>query len=122
MPIHEALRVVAETHLIALLVPNWLMHLPISRYWQVPLTHPVLLTRILRFKTTRIARARLSQYMREQVAERKAKVAAGGDLSPDAFTTLVKANQDESSKYQLDDQDRVCLNSSHLLLIHYKYC
>jgi hypothetical protein len=47
--------------------------------------------------------------MREQVAERKAQVAAGGDLSADAFTMLVKANQDESSKYQLDDQELVCL-------------
>ncbi|KAJ7269943.1 cytochrome P450 [Mycena rebaudengoi] len=90
MPIQEALRLVAENYLIDLLVPKWLMHLPIPK-----------------FKMARIGRDRLSQYMREQIAERKARVAAGGDLSADAFTMLVKANQDESSKYQLDDQELI---------------
>ncbi|KAJ7269928.1 cytochrome P450, partial [Mycena rebaudengoi] len=92
MPIQEALRLVTESHLTYLVVPNWLMHLPIPN-----------------FKKARISRDRLSRYMREQVAERKTQVAAGGDLSADAFTMLVKANQDESSKYQLDDQELVCL-------------
>jgi hypothetical protein len=44
--------------------------------------------------------------MQKQVAERKAEVAAGNTRA-DAFTMLVKANQDESSKYQLDDQELV---------------
>jgi hypothetical protein len=45
--------------------------------------------------------------MHEQVVERKAEVAAavGGNTRADAFTMLVKANQDESSKYQLDDDE-----------------
>ena len=47
--------------------------------------------------------------MNEQVAERKADVSAGGP-SVDAFTTLVKATQDESAKYRLDDQELVRLN------------
>jgi hypothetical protein len=49
--------------------------------------------------------------MHEQVTERKAEVAAaaGGNTRADAFTMLVKANQDESSKYQLDDQELACL-------------
>ena len=49
--------------------------------------------------------------MHEQVVERKAEVAAeaGGDDRADAFTLLVKSNQDESSKYQLDDQELACL-------------
>jgi hypothetical protein len=55
-----------------------------------------------------MARDRLSAFMQEQVVERKAEVAAGNQR-PDAFTMLVKANQDESSKYQLDDQELVCL-------------
>jgi hypothetical protein len=55
-----------------------------------------------------MARDRLSAFMQEQVVERKAEVAAGNQR-PDAFTMLVKANQDETSKYQLDDQELVCL-------------
>lgn len=59
-----------------------------------------------RFTTARLARDRLAAFMQKQVAERKAEVAAGNTRA-DAFTMLVKANQDESSKYQLDDQELV---------------
>ncbi|KAJ6627792.1 cytochrome P450 [Mycena sp. CBHHK59/15] len=90
MPVQEALRVVAETHLLALTLPRWLMHLPIPR-----------------FKTARIARDRLAAFMQGQVTERKAEVASGGDTRADAFTMLVKANQDESSKFQLDDSELI---------------
>ncbi|KAJ7108469.1 cytochrome P450 [Mycena epipterygia] len=80
MPVQEALKLVAETHLISLTVPKWLMYLPIPR---------------------------LGKFMRDQVTDRKAEVAAGGDTRADAFTMLVKANQDESSKYQLDDDELI---------------
>ncbi|KAF7344595.1 hypothetical protein MSAN_01941600 [Mycena sanguinolenta] len=50
----------------------------------------------------RLARDRLRVFMQDQVTERKGMVAAG-DKRTDAFTTMVKSNQDESSKYQLDD-------------------
>ncbi|KAJ7927567.1 cytochrome P450 [Mycena leptocephala] len=89
MPIQEALRLMADSQLFMLAAPNWLLHLPISR-----------------FKALRMARDRLSAFMQEQVVERKAEVAAGNQR-PDAFTMLVKANQDESSKYQLDDQELI---------------
>jgi cytochrome P450 len=55
-----------------------------------------------------VAREKLRQFMKEQVAERKVSVAAG-DTRADVFTTLVKANQDESGKLQLDDQELVHL-------------
>ncbi|KAJ7485346.1 cytochrome P450 [Mycena latifolia] len=90
MPIQEALKLVAETHLIVLVVPKFLMHLPIQR-----------------LRSARLARERLIKFMQDQVAERKAEVAGGGDIRADAFTMLVKANQDESSKYQLDDQELI---------------
>ncbi|KAJ7269924.1 cytochrome P450 [Mycena rebaudengoi] len=90
MPIQELLRLVTESEFTYVIVPKWLMHLPIPK-----------------FKKARIGRDRLSRYMRQQVAERKARVAAGGDLSADLFTMLVKANQDESNKYQLDDQELI---------------
>ncbi|KAJ6595776.1 cytochrome P450 [Mycena vulgaris] len=88
MPVQEALKLVAETHLITMAVPKWLFHLPIKR-----------------LEETRLARERLAKFMQDQITERKAEVAAGGDIRPDAFTMLVKANQDESGKYQLDDQE-----------------
>ncbi|KAJ7754428.1 cytochrome P450 [Mycena metata] len=89
MPVQEALKIVADTTILHLVVPKWLTYLPIQK-----------------LKDIRISRERLSGFMHEQVAERKAKVAAG-DLSADAFTMLVKANQDESTKYQLDDAELI---------------
>ncbi|KAJ7666226.1 cytochrome P450 [Mycena polygramma] len=89
MPVQEALRLVAETHMLMITLPEWILHLPIPT-----------------FTTARMARDRLSAFMHQQVAERKAEVAAG-NTRPDAFTMLVKANQDESSKIQLDDQELI---------------
>lgn len=57
--------------------------------------------------------------MRDQVTDRKAEVAAGGDTRADAFTMLVKANQDESSKYQLDDDELVRSRLSSALSLTY---
>jgi cytochrome P450 len=55
----------------------------------------------------RAAHDRLRTFMYEQVSQRKAVVPAG-DMRADAFTIMVKANQDES-KYKLDDQELVRL-------------
>ncbi|KAF8135993.1 cytochrome P450 [Mycena galopus ATCC 62051] len=89
MPIQDALKIVAESTLLDTAVPKWLWYLPIPRLRQA-----------------RLARERLSEFMKEQVAERKASVAAG-DKRADAFTIMVKANEDESSKYKLDDQELI---------------
>jgi len=89
MPVQQALKIVAGTHLLTLAVPRWLLYLPIPS-----------------FTRAREARRRLLAFMHEQVAERKVDVSAGGP-SVDAFTTLVKANQDESTKYQLDDEELI---------------
>ncbi|KAJ7759554.1 cytochrome P450 [Mycena metata] len=89
IPVQEALRVVAETHLLMITVPEWVLRLPIPR-----------------FKKARTARDRLRTFMQQQVTERKAEVAAGSTRA-DAFTMLVKANQDEAGKYQLDDQELI---------------
>ncbi len=61
-----------------------------------------------------MARDRLRTFMQQQVTERKAEVAAGNTRA-DAFTMLVKANQDEAGKYQLDDQELVCFPEFHYL-------
>ncbi|KAF7344610.1 hypothetical protein MSAN_01943300 [Mycena sanguinolenta] len=91
MPVQETLKIVAETRLLPLIVPKWLMYLPIPR-----------------LRTARLARERLRNFMQEQVVERKALVAAG-DIRADAFTMLVKANQEESGKYPLNDDELASL-------------
>ncbi|KAJ7892768.1 cytochrome P450 [Mycena olivaceomarginata] len=89
MPAQEALKIVTETALLAMNIPQWLWYLPIPR-----------------LREARVARERLRTFMQEQVVERKALVAAG-DKRADAFTIMVKANEDESTKYRLDDQELI---------------
>ncbi|KAK7044658.1 cytochrome P450 [Favolaschia claudopus] len=92
MPAQEALRIVTDAHMLLVSCPDWILRLPIAK-----------------LRTARMARDRLISFMREQIAERKAQVAMGnaGGMRSDAFTMLVKANQDESSKYQLDDEELI---------------
>jgi hypothetical protein len=47
------------------------------------------------------------KFMQEQITERKAQISAG-NTPADAFSMLVKANQDEASKYQLENDELVC--------------
>ncbi|KAF7344593.1 hypothetical protein MSAN_01941400 [Mycena sanguinolenta] len=89
MPIQEALKIVAETSSLFLFFPKWLRFLPIPR-----------------MKEGRLARDRIRVFMQDQVTERKGMVAAG-DKRADMFTIMVKSNQDESSKYQLDDSELI---------------
>ncbi|KAJ6588865.1 hypothetical protein B0H19DRAFT_1101605, partial [Mycena capillaripes] len=60
MPVQEALKVVADTHILALAVPGWLWHL-------IPRPR---------------ARKRLREFVQKQVVERKGLVAAGDMRSP----------------------------------------
>ncbi|KAF7344608.1 hypothetical protein MSAN_01943000 [Mycena sanguinolenta] len=89
MPIQEAFGIFSETIVLAASIPTWLWYLPIPGLREV-----------------RVARKRLMAFMQEQVAERKALVAAG-DMRADAFTMMVEANQDQSNKYQLDDAELI---------------
>ncbi|KAJ6488028.1 cytochrome P450 [Mycena sanguinolenta] len=89
MPIQEALRIVAETSNLFMIIPEWFRFLPIS---------------VLREGS--LARDRLRSFMQDQVTERKGLVAAG-DKRADVFTIMVRANGDESSKYQLDDSELI---------------
>jgi cytochrome P450 len=54
----------------------------------------------------------LRGFMQTQVAERKAELSGRGvdgprDLGEDAFSLLVKANEDEGGKFKLDDEELV---------------
>ncbi|KAJ7100252.1 cytochrome P450, partial [Mycena belliarum] len=88
MPVQEALKLITDNSLTWQVVPKWIMALPIPK-----------------FRSIRLARRRVARFMQDQLTERKAQVAASGDTGADAFTMLVKANQDESTKYQLDDEE-----------------
>ncbi|KAF8138095.1 cytochrome P450, partial [Mycena galopus ATCC 62051] len=95
IPIQEAFKIFAESLLITATLPKWFSYLPIPRLREV-----------------RLAGERLRAFMQEEVAERKRSVAAG-DTRADALTIMVKSNQNESSKYQLDDQELVQYISSY---------
>jgi len=58
----------------------------------------------------REAHDKLMVFMESQVAERKLELSAGTGARTDAFTMLVKANEDEGGKYKLDDNELVCSN------------
>ncbi|KAF8649606.1 hypothetical protein AX16_005697 [Volvariella volvacea WC 439] len=90
MSIQEALRIVADTVMIAVGVPQWVQSLPLKI-----------------FKEIRQAHGMLTEFMHAQVAERKLEVRGGGSPRKDAFTMLVRANEDEESKLKLDDSELV---------------
>ncbi|KAK7044671.1 cytochrome P450 [Favolaschia claudopus] len=91
MSIQEALKIVTQTSVVDVVIPKWLWYLPIPS-----------------LREARIARERLHAFMKEQVADRKAAVAAETkDTRTDIFTLMVKANEDESAKYQLEDQELI---------------
>lgn len=91
MSIQEALRVVGDTHMIAILLPKWVQKLPFKR-----------------LKEARQAHEQLMNFMQNQVAERKAETRAGiTEGKKDVFTMLVKANEEEAGKFQLDDGELI---------------
>ncbi|KAF8068982.1 cytochrome P450 [Lyophyllum atratum] len=93
MSVQEALRIVADTHMWAIFAPKWLLALPFRK-----------------FRQSREAHDQLMGFMRGQVANRKAEISGHESAKPsnnDAFTMLVKANEDETSKLQLDDEELI---------------
>ncbi|GLB42782.1 putative cytochrome P450 [Lyophyllum shimeji] len=90
MSVQEALRIVADSHMLAIFAPKWLLALPFRRLREIGEAHD-----------------QLMGFMRSQVANRKAEISAHESTKNDAFTMLVKANEDESTKLQLDDQELI---------------
>jgi cytochrome P450 len=60
-------------------------------------------------RETRQAFDKMLQFMKNQVSERRTEIRGytGSLRRSDAFTALVKANEDESAKYKLDDEELV---------------
>ena len=63
-----------------------------------------------RIKKTFGASNKLMHFMKQQVAERQPELWGQTESSKrqDIFTILVKANENESGKYRLDDEELVC--------------
>ncbi|KAF9531001.1 cytochrome P450 [Crepidotus variabilis] len=92
MSVHEALKVVGDSHVLAAFLPNWIMKLPFKRFQEALEAHD-----------------RLEQFMKDMVVQKKADAAQKGfeNEKDDMFTMLVKANEDETSKFKLDDQELI---------------
>ncbi|KAF8637877.1 hypothetical protein AX17_002500 [Amanita inopinata Kibby_2008] len=94
MSVQEAMHIVAGSSMVAVFAP-WLMRLPFAK-----------------FRRMRTAYEQLMLFMRTQVAERKAVVQRDkeeglGEVGKDIFTMLVQANEDETAKYKLDNQELI---------------
>ncbi|KAH9478750.1 Cytochrome P450 monooxygenase 124 [Psilocybe cubensis] len=88
LSIQEALRIVADSHMIATFLPKWIQNLPTKK-----------------FKEVREAHGKLLGFMKQQVAERRAEVRSNSSEGRhDAFTMLVKANEDEGKLKLSDDE------------------
>jgi cytochrome P450 len=63
-----------------------------------------------RIKEARGAFKKMMHFMKHQVSERRAELRGHTEslTRRDAFTMLVKANENESGKYRLDDEELVC--------------
>ncbi|KAF8903942.1 cytochrome P450 [Gymnopilus junonius] len=92
MSVLESLRVVADTYMIPVFMPKWVLKLPFKR-----------------IQESNEAHEQLMHFMKTQVSERKAEIrsqAESVDNRHDAFTMLVKANEEEG-KFKLDDQELI---------------
>ncbi|TFK72487.1 cytochrome P450 [Pluteus cervinus] len=90
LSIQEAMRTVSEWHALDVFCPKWVTKLPVPQ-----------------FKKYRAACDKLMDFMRAQVVERREIINGGSQLKGDVFTMLVKANEDEEEKLQLDDEELI---------------
>ncbi|KAG6828823.1 hypothetical protein H0H92_006648 [Tricholoma furcatifolium] len=89
--IQEALRVDTDSYVLSLMVPNWVRSLPLPGF----------------AKVHRAVHA-FSAFMSCEVAIRREEVRGGSESSEervDAFTMLVRANEQETEKRRLTDQE-----------------
>ncbi|KAF5318599.1 hypothetical protein D9619_010824 [Psilocybe cf. subviscida] len=98
MSVQEALRIVADSNMVALLVPRWIRELIPTKFMREGLK----------------AQDRLQAFMRAQVIQRKQDLASGASNSPasaagkDAFTMLVEASENEgNAKLRLEDDELI---------------
>ncbi|TEB34368.1 cytochrome P450 [Coprinellus micaceus] len=90
MTVQQAFKIVVDRNMAVTFMPRWVHKL-------VPTTY---------FREVDEAINEMSRFMKAQVTSRKAAVRSGnGDI--DAFTLMVKANEEEGSKYKLNESELI---------------
>ncbi|KAE9404988.1 cytochrome P450 [Gymnopus androsaceus JB14] len=97
LSIQEVMRSVADTHMLRIIAPKWVLRLPFQKIQQ-----------------SNVAYESMASFMNEQVAGRKMEIQDND--SKDAFTLLVKANEQEESKYKLSDDELVGIGNIFVML------
>ncbi|KAF8068992.1 cytochrome P450 [Lyophyllum atratum] len=91
MSVQEAIRILADSHVIGLMMPDWVRYLPLPGFGEI-----------------RQAFDQFSAFMRKEIEARTTEVRneeQSADERMDAFTMLVRANEQETGKLRLDDQE-----------------
>jgi len=98
MSVQESLKNVSETVLASSVAPKWFRKLPIGWIREMCKAHET-----------------LNEFMHAQIADRKREARSGAPPRNDVFSILVRANEEDVSKYPLDDTELV--GNVFLLLI-----
>ncbi|KAG5638340.1 hypothetical protein H0H81_000583 [Sphagnurus paluster] len=91
MSVQESLRVLADSYMLGLMAPDWVRNLPLPGFRQV-----------------RMAFNQFSSFMQREIEARTMEVRneeESADVRKDAFTMLVRANEQETGKFKLDTQE-----------------
>ncbi|KIM86789.1 hypothetical protein PILCRDRAFT_64934 [Piloderma croceum F 1598] len=90
MSVQESWKNVSETVLASSVAPKWFRKLPIGWIREMCKAHET-----------------LNEFMHAQIADRKREARSGAPPRNDVFSILVRANEDDVSKYPLDDTELV---------------
>lgn len=111
MTIQQCFRVISKTFLFKIIFPKWFFNLPIAR---CVTPHSVLCWIHIanRVQESRVAFETLASFMQEQVQRSKSDirnllVAKDNFTRDNAFTRLLEANEAETARLRLDDDEVV---------------
>ncbi|KAG6844480.1 hypothetical protein H0H87_006616 [Tephrocybe sp. NHM501043] len=91
MAVHEALRVLVDSYIVSMLMPNWLTEHTVTSFAKI-----------------RAAFQAFTGFMDHEIGARAEEVRSGTEAAEnrtDMFTMLVRANEQETGKLKLDDQE-----------------
>ncbi|KAG6865642.1 hypothetical protein C0991_000812 [Blastosporella zonata] len=89
--VQEAVRVLADSYIVGMMMPNWVQYLPLPGFAEI-----------------RRAFQAFTGFMQHEIASRTEEVRSGSQLADDrkdTFTMIVRANEQESGKLKLSDQE-----------------
>ncbi|KAG6900467.1 hypothetical protein C0993_010185 [Termitomyces sp. T159_Od127] len=115
--VQEALRVLVDSYVISLLVPKWLQYLPLPGFVKHNHNIPYADNTSSSFTKVRQASKTFLAFMKHEIAVRAKEVRAGCEFAEehaDAFTMLVRANEQETGKLRLSDEE-VVQTTAHAL-------